>query len=317
MTDWTPLPMTEWDEALIRDCAWASLVMLLNKGTLGSFPTTRATREALARAAGKPEGQEAAAPADLVRGAAARYGIGLRASYTTGGTLLAALRPGVGAAVMGFYAKLPARLQRFDNHFALQGSNSYHCVYVERRQNGQIWWIDPLFHGESGYRGEYVSEAVLTGFTCGYGHAAWYVALGQGSISTSQAGPAQPIGEAVSVVHLSGGPSGVLTVKNDPAIRWIDLATSERRGPFDHGMPFGVPGTVEPPVPGGAVGEDRKTGYQCEINGRPSFFLKSNVTLAPVVVPVPVPAPAPDCSAVTAALAAMTARVEAGRKALA
>lgn len=207
MTDWTPVAATEWDEAQIKDCAWASILMLLNKGTYGKFPTNRANREALARAAGKAEGHEAATTADLVRGAKVRYGLTLHPSAMSGPRLIDALKPGVGAAVMGYYSAAPSRLTRFDRAFAARGRDSYHCVYAECRADGSLWWIDPLFHDipgtrEADYKGEPILAAELSGFATAFRTSAKFIALRQGSLlPPGAAGPVQEDDVSVTVLY--------------------------------------------------------------------------------------------------------------------
>jgi hypothetical protein len=169
----TPCAMTEWDEPEIRDCLWASGLMLANKATLGAIACVRAEREALARAAGKPEGQEAGTLADLRTGMLERYGWAGRIEATstiaaTGSTL----GPARGAVVIGWYAKLPAHFTRFDPAFAAKGAASLHAVYAEHRPDlgsSQRWIIDPLFHAEPGYRGEPITLAALFTYATGFG----------------------------------------------------------------------------------------------------------------------------------------------------
>ena len=119
------------------------------------------------------------------------------------------------------------------------------------------------------------------------------------------AGPAQPV-DAVSTVILTPGPSGKLTPKADPAIRWMDLATGKYMGPpsATFGTPAAWPGIVTPPFPGG-----RNAGFQCTIDGRAAFFLAENVTFTPT--------PGVDCTAaIAAATAPLQAKIAAAQKVL-
>jgi len=174
--------MTEWDEPLIRDCVYAGGVMLANKATLGAIACTRAQREALARAAGKPEGQEASTLADLATGMRARYGWSGNVSAGPGVAQL--LGPTIGAVVIGWYAKLPAHYQRFDRTFAAKGSASLHAIYAEHRPElgaTDRWMIDPLFHAEPGYTGERVTVAALTAYATGFGGPVRAMVAAEGS----------------------------------------------------------------------------------------------------------------------------------------
>jgi hypothetical protein len=116
-------------------------------------------------------------------------------------------------------------------------------------------------------------------------------------IGGTTAGPVVPIGGAMSTVILgtsSLNPPivGTLTVKPDPAIRWVDLATGTLMGPpgVNFGSPYAVVGTIDPPV------GTESQGYQVTINGKASFMLSRNVTFTP--------APKADSVAIAAAVAA-------------
>jgi len=166
--------MTEWDEPAIRDCVYASGLMLENKATLGGVPCLRAEREALARAAGKPEGQEGSTLADLARGMEARYGWSgtIYPSSAAAPGVAKLLGPTIGAVLIGWYAKLPAHYRRFDPGFAASGQASLHAIYVEHRPELDAtarWLIDPLFHGEPGYRGEAIPVVALQAYATGFG----------------------------------------------------------------------------------------------------------------------------------------------------
>ena len=168
----TPAAATEWDEPVIRDCTFASGLMLSNKATLGAHPTTRPEREAIARAAGKPEGFENATLQDLASGLNARYSWSGRILEGAWTAFLAALVPGVGAVIQGYYSALPVHFARFDPNFAAKGNGSYHAMYVERRADGSLWLIDPLFHGVTGYTGEPIAAAQLAPYATAYGSPA-------------------------------------------------------------------------------------------------------------------------------------------------
>ena len=104
------------------------------------------------------------------------------------------------------------------------------------------------------------------------------------------AGPAIPTEKPMSTVVLNPAIVGTLTVKPDPLIRWVDLATSTLMGPpgVNFGSPPAVAGRVSP-----AIGTEAD-GYQVTINGKASFMLSRNVTFTP--------APKADSVAIAAAI---------------
>jgi hypothetical protein len=212
--------MTEWDEPAIRDCVYASGIMVANKATLGAIACVRAEREALARAAGKPEGEEASTLADLRTGMLERYGwSGVIESVTPAG-LGAAIGPGEGAVVIGWYAKLPAHFTRFDPGFAAKGTASLHALYAEHRPelgSTQRWVIDPLFHGEAGYRGEPITLAALATYATGFGGPARLMVVTEGA----QAGS---IGDVV--IYRQTEEAGSFTIEPATSPRFFRLGAT-------------------------------------------------------------------------------------------
>jgi hypothetical protein len=165
-----PLPghraafVTETDVRPWRDCLWASASMLLDKWTNGEL---RVSHERLRRLSGDLQGGSSFA---AMRVAFRRLGFDI--PLTAGGDstmtwqgLLARLRSGAGAVVLGDYSKLPRWYGRWDRRFWNgKGKTDNHAVYVERydAKRGRVWMMDPL--GRGSYAGEWISTWSLYRF---------------------------------------------------------------------------------------------------------------------------------------------------------
>jgi hypothetical protein len=159
-----PLPghraqfVTETDERPWRDCLWASAAMLLDKWTNGDV---RVTHQRLRRLSGDREGGSSL---EDLRVAFRRLGFtvtldGDGNATMAWGTLLARLRSGGGAVVLGDYGDLPRWYGRWDTRFWRgkgTSGNDNHAVYVERydARRGVVWLMDPLGRGD--YAGEWL-----------------------------------------------------------------------------------------------------------------------------------------------------------------
>ncbi len=154
-----------------RDCLWASGAMLLDKWTNGDV---RVSHDRLRRLSGDLKGGSSLT--DL-RVAFSRLGFDIPLSAGGDSTmtwrgLLARLRSGAGAVVLGDYGKLPRWFGRWDHRFWNGKSKTDdHAVYVERydSKRGRVWLMDPL--GRGSYAGEWISVWSLyrfAWFTGGY-----------------------------------------------------------------------------------------------------------------------------------------------------
>jgi hypothetical protein len=98
--------------------------------------------------------------------------------------LLARLKSGAGAVVLGDYGKLPRWYGRWDRPFWNGKSKTdNHAVYVERydAKRGRVWMMDPL--GRGSYAGEWISAWSLYRF-------AWFSGGHVQAIATPTAKPA-------------------------------------------------------------------------------------------------------------------------------
>lgn len=165
-----PLPghratfVTETDVRPWRDCLWASASMLLDKWTNGEL---RVSHERLRRLSGDLHGGSSFPEMQV-----AFRRLGFDIALTAGGDstmtwrgLLARLKSGAGAVVLGDYGKLPRWYGRWDRPFWNGKSKTdNHAVYVERydARRGRVWMMDPL--GRGSYAGEWISTASLYRF---------------------------------------------------------------------------------------------------------------------------------------------------------
>lgn len=184
--DYRPKAISEWGDVdgHIDDCGWRSTTMLANKASRGAYPATQAESEKL--------GQGASSITDNNTALGREYGWHAQPYDGDMPGFLKLLTPGRGALVQGYYAGLPVHYQRFDPGFAAKGSQSRHATYVQREPDGRIWWIDPLFHGEPGYAGEYITAAALSAYATTYHTKVLALLALEGSHDPSQSGPAIP-----------------------------------------------------------------------------------------------------------------------------
>jgi hypothetical protein len=165
-----PLPghratfVTETDVRPWRDCLWASASMLLDKWTNGKLLVAH---ERLRRLSGDQHGGSSFAEMQV---AFRRLGFDIPLSAGGDSTmtwsgLLARLRAGAGAVVLGDYGQLPRWYGRWDRRFWNgKGKTDNHAVYLERydAKRGRVWMMDPL--GRGSYAGEWISTASLYRF---------------------------------------------------------------------------------------------------------------------------------------------------------
>ncbi len=158
-----PLPghraafVTETDVRPWRDCLWASAAMLLDKWTNGDVLVSH---QRLRRLSGDLHGGSSFTDMQV---AFRRLGFAIPLSPTGDSTmtwrgLLARLKSGAGAVVLGDYGKLPRWFGRWDRPFWNGRSKTdNHAVYVERydAKRGRVWLMDPL--GRGSYGGEWIS----------------------------------------------------------------------------------------------------------------------------------------------------------------
>lgn len=184
-----PLPghraafVTETDVRPWRDCLWASAAMLLDKWTNGDV---RVSHERLRSLSGDLRGGSSFADMEV---AFRRLGFDIPVnaggdSTMTWAGLLARLKAGAGAVVLGDYGKLPRWFGRWDHRFWNgKGKTDDHAVYVERydAKHGRVWLMDPL--GRGPYAGEWISVGSLYRF-------AWFRGGNVQAIATPTAKPA-------------------------------------------------------------------------------------------------------------------------------
>lgn len=255
--------------------------MLANKASRGAHPATLDESKRL--------GQGASSTTDNNTALGREYGWHAQPYDGDMPGFLKLLTPGMGAAIQGYYAGLPVHYQRFDPGFAGKGSQSRHATYVQREPDGRIWWIDPLFHGEPGYSGEYITAAALSAYATTYHTKVLALLALEGSHDPSQSGPAipeVPVGLTITAIKPA---AGTVTVKGPghSAIRVSD-------GLFD---PVAA-GTVKQAVYAGVLaavpGHPGVAGPVYGVGDTEAVLLASEVTFTPT------PA-APDCSAARAA----------------
>lgn len=214
----TPTPVSQWwdPDGHIDQCSWCALVMAANKAGAG-LPASLAQSKVF--------GEHAAGIADLNVALQRELGWAGREYAGTFAGFLALLVPGMGAVCQGFYAALPDHYARFDPAFAKKGLDSVHDVYVQRQPDGSLWWIDPLFHSEPGYRGEAISQATLGAFMTAYHSGAKALLVLEGSHVPAQGGANIGGGADMRFVKASGYDvdSGKrLAVKAGAAWKYLD-----------------------------------------------------------------------------------------------
>jgi hypothetical protein len=195
LPDHRPAFVTETDTRPWIDCLWASAAMLLDKWTNGDV---RVTHGELRRLSGDRRGGSSF---EEMRVAFRRLGFRITLdsrgnSTLTWGQLLARLRTGAGAVVLGDAGQLPRWYGRWDYAFwRKKGKEDNHAVYVERydRRHGRVWLMDPLARGD--WKGEWISVRALKRF-------AWFRGGRVAAIATPAARPAPFEGVTVTGWHV-------------------------------------------------------------------------------------------------------------------
>ena len=189
-----PLPgyrpefVTETDTRPWVDCLWASAAMLLDKWTNGDVQVTHGKLRHLSGDRGGSSFEDL-----QVAFRTLGFDVPLDASGNstlTWSQLLARLRKGAGAVVLGDYGDLPRRYARWDRGFWRKtGKDDNHAVYVERydRKRHRVWIMDPLARGD--WHGEWISVAALRRF-------AWVKGARVAAVATLTAAPAPFAGVA-------------------------------------------------------------------------------------------------------------------------
>jgi hypothetical protein len=164
LPDHRPAFVTETDVRPWTDCLWASAAMLLDKWTNGDV---RVTHQRLRRLSGDASGGSSF---EEMRVAFRRLGFQVQLdangdSTLTWRALLARLKGGAGAVVLGDYGDLPRWYGRWDDRFWNGKSKTdNHAIYVERydARHGRVWAMDPLARGA--WKGEWMSTWALYRF---------------------------------------------------------------------------------------------------------------------------------------------------------
>lgn len=185
-----PTFVTETDTRPWKDCLWASAAMLADKWTNGEI---RLTHGELRRLSGDESGGSSFVEMQV---AFRKLGLpfelnGNGDSTLTWDALLARLRNGAGAVVLGDDGDLPRRFGRWDLKFwKKEGEEDNHAVYVEQydRRRGRVWMMDPLARGP--WKGEWISVAALRRF-------AWFKG-GRVAAITSPTAKAAPFSRVVA-----------------------------------------------------------------------------------------------------------------------
>jgi hypothetical protein len=208
-----PLPgprpefVTETDTRPWNDCLWASASMLLDKWTNGDV---RISHERLRRLSGDLHGGSSFEDLQVaLRRLGFRITLGPGGDSTiTWGGLLARLRRGAGAVVMGDYGNLPRWYGRWDIRFWRskgKKKNDNHAIYVERydARRGRVWIMDPLARGD--YRGEWLSVGDLYRF-------AWFSGGRVQAVTTPTAKPAPFKGVRLGTVAFERSTTALVAV---------------------------------------------------------------------------------------------------------
>jgi hypothetical protein len=185
-----PVFVTETDTRPWTDCLWASAAMLADKWTNGEI---RLTHGELRRLSGDEHGGSSFAEMQVAfRKLGLPFSLNANGDSTlTWGALLARLRNGAGAVVLGDDSELPRWYGRWDYRFwRKEGEEDNHAVYVERydHRRGRVWIMDPLARGP--WKGEWISVAALRRF-------AWFKG-GRVAAITSPTAKAAPFSRVVA-----------------------------------------------------------------------------------------------------------------------
>ncbi len=171
--DDAPPLLTERDELLVRDCAWAADVMRAWwAGSIGDDRVDRDEREALARQAGYAEGQEATDWDGIQLGNRRRYGVAAREYHGTWA--------GLKALPADAYCVLFGRAGALSAHFQRWQDPPYRGLHAVGYQPSSGWWQDPLATRAAiadGFQGELIPDTVARAFATGWSdgqvHALW------------------------------------------------------------------------------------------------------------------------------------------------
>jgi len=164
LPDHRPAFVTETDTRPWIDCLWASAAMLADKWTNGDVTVTHGE---LRRLSGDEHGGSSLEDLQVAfHKLGLDFGLDARGDSTlTWGGLLARLRQGAGAVILGDDAQLPRWYGRWDRGFwRKKGAEDNHTVYVERydARRGRVWLMDPL--ARDGWKGEWISIRNLRRF---------------------------------------------------------------------------------------------------------------------------------------------------------
>ena len=146
------------------DCVWAATAMLLDKWSAGEIVVSRERLRALS---GDVIGGSSFADVQV---AGARLGIAIATSpyggdFVTWPELLARLRAGGGAVLVGDDAKLPKVYGRWDTKFWTKtGTKDDHALYLDHLDPSgtEVWVMDPLAPAD--WSGEWVPVRALRAF---------------------------------------------------------------------------------------------------------------------------------------------------------
>ena len=194
LPDHRPVFVTETDTRPWIDCLWASAAMLLDKWTNGEV---RVTHGELRRLSGDRGGSSLEDLQAAFRKLGFDVPLGASGESTlTWDALLARLRKGAGAVVLGDASDLPRRYGRWDYRFwRKKGEEDNHAVYVERydRRHGRVWLMDPLARGD--WKGEWIGVSALRRF-------AWFKGGHVVAVTTPTAKAAPFAGVTVADAHV-------------------------------------------------------------------------------------------------------------------
>lgn len=275
--DGAPPLLTERDEPLVRDCAWAAMVML---AWWAGQPVTvgRPEREALARAGGFPEGEEATDWTGLQHGTTVRYGWAAHYLEGTWAEVLA-LPADAYLVLFGRYGALPVHFRRWDTFTGL------HALGY-RPSDG--WWQDPEATRPAiaaGFQGETIpgpaARAYAEGWPDGHVHALW---MQREELTVNRL----PIGNLTPGVTVDLAKGAQLYSAPDVAYRTMAAAST------------GIPTLFY-----------TGTGYVAIKWAGELVLVKSAVVK---VNPAPAPPPLDCTAAVTAAVAPLQAKIDAARR---
>ncbi|MGH2512762.1 MAG: hypothetical protein ACRDGQ_08760, partial [Candidatus Limnocylindrales bacterium] len=263
-----------WDR-----CLESSFAMLADKMSTGNFRIDPRKLESVIPNAGN--GSNAAENIAAIATVYPSFPSDAIHTFKGADVIAGLLTTGRGLALNGYYDQLAplGDFTRWDPAFA-KSPKAAHATYSqidgpegERRWSDRakaVWWMDPL--ATTGYPGEWMPFETLLAFIKGNPSTNAYGAEG---VIGPGAGPEIPVQN-----FTISGPTGEFVVTGSGHY-YLNLADGSMHVAIAGTKVHAVAGKLVTPIPGGAAGADRSSGYLWSGTSSLAVFLASDGTFTP------------------------------------